>query len=398
MVSSRKNKTLYIDTEALSSLALVQEGLITPVTKLMNKAQADEVDETKVYKGVPFPFSFILAPSGRRNEEVLLSLKKGEEIDLVNEGYVVGSLIVEETFEIDPVARVVNIFGTCEESHAGVTKTINRIGKIAVSGEYHVTYPIISQHFKRVKSLIKSKNAKTISSIMLNGSPLHRAHERVLRQALDDCDLLIIFLLKPFNTIDGLRYDIRHDALCKFIENFLPQNKVIVVPLETSYIFAGYNELILDALVARNYGCNRLVVGKNHDGLGLYYDENRLNTIFDSFKNIKIEIKTTETYVYCNQCRTLVSTTSCPHGSHHHIHYHSPSILKLIENGIMPPSILVRREVSASILSALFPNRFDDDLQEIYYALMPSSGIIEKPSQEDFYVQLMGLYQTSSLT
>jgi sulfate adenylyltransferase len=64
----------------------------------------------------------------------------------------------------------------------------------------------------------------------------------------------------------------------------------------------------------------------------------------------------------------------------------------------MPPSILVRREVSASILSALFPNRFDDDLQEIYYALMPSSGIIEKPSQEDFYVQLMGLYQTSSLT
>jgi sulfate adenylyltransferase len=132
--------------------------------------------------------------------------------------------------------------------------------------------------------------------------------------------------------------------------------------------------------------------------LGLYYDENRLNTIFDSFKNIKIEIKTTETYVYCNQCRTLVSTTSCPHGSHHHIRYHSPSILRLIENGIMPPSILVRREVSASILSALFPNRFDDDLQEIYYALMPSSGIIEKPSQEDFYVQLMGLYQTSSLT
>jgi len=398
MVSSRKNKTLYIDTEALSSLALVQEGIIAPVTKLMNKAEADEVNATKMYKGVPFPFSFILAPSGKRNEEVLSSLQIGEEIDLINEGNLVGSLKVEDVFEIDPVARVASIFGTCEESHIGVTKTINRIGKIALSGEYHVTYPIISQHFKRVKSLIKSKNAKTISSLMLSANPLHRAHERVLRQALDDCELLIIFLLKPFNTIEGLRYDIRHDAVCKFIENFLPQNKVIVVPLEISYIFAGYNELILDALVAKNYGCNRLVVGKNHGGLGLYYDENRLNTIFDSFKNNKIEIKTTETYVYCDQCRTLVSTISCPHGAHHHIHYHSPSILKLIQNGIMPPSILVRREVSAFILSALFPNRFEENLKEIYYSLMPSSGIIEEPTQEDFYIQLMGLYQTSSLT
>ncbi len=44
-----------------------------------------------------------------------------------------------------------------------------------------------------------------------------------------------------------------------FIENFLPSNRVVVVPLENSYIFAGYNELVLDALVAKNFGCNRLV-------------------------------------------------------------------------------------------------------------------------------------------
>jgi len=39
MEFSRKNRPLYIDTEALSTLALVQEGLISPVTKLMNNAK-----------------------------------------------------------------------------------------------------------------------------------------------------------------------------------------------------------------------------------------------------------------------------------------------------------------------------------------------------------------------
>jgi len=64
---------------------------------------------------------------------------------------------------------------------------------------------------------------------------------------------------------------------------------------------------------------------------------------------------------------------------------------------MMPPSILMRREVSASILSALYPERFEN-LQEIYDALMPNDGLIEEHSEKDFYIKLMGLYQTSSLT
>lgn len=102
-------------------------------------------------------------------------------------------------------------------------------------------------------------------------------------------------------------------------------------------------------------------------------------------------------YVYCDTCRTLVSTRTCPHGQHHHIHYHSESIMTLIQNGILPPPILVRKELSASILAALFPNRFGN-LQETYYSLMPSSGLLEPKTDEQFYVKLMELYQTSSLT
>jgi len=391
-----KRKSLYIDTEALSTLALVKAGLISPVKGLMSKQEAEEVDRTKMYKGVPFPFSFILAPTGEKNRQTLLAAKKGEKIDLICERKKVGELIVDETFAIDPKQRLYNIYGTYDQSHPGVKNTLARLGDIAVSGEYSVDYPLITDNINRINKMIAKTGAKFISSMMLAANPLNRAHERMIRQAISDSDLLIIFLRKPFTT-EGLRYDIRHNALTTFVDNFLPRNKVLILPFENTYIFAGFNELILDALLAKNYGCDQLVVGKNHGGLGLYYDQNRLSSVFDHCKNIDIHIKTVDEYVYCDTCKTLVSTQTCPHGQHHHVHYHSESIMKLIQSGLIPPSILVRKEVSANILAALFPERFDN-LQEMHYSLMPGSGLLEQQSEEQFYLKLIELYQTSSLT
>jgi len=396
MDSSKTNKTLYIDTEALSTLALVQEGLISPVTKLMDSKTAKEVDTLKKYKGVPFPFAFILAPKGKQNHKTLLECKKGDILDLINHGKKVGELIVEETFKIDPKERLRNIYGTDDPSHPGVKNTMARLGDIAVSGDYHVTYPLIKDNINRIKHMVQKTGARVVSAMMLAANPLNRAHERMIRQALSDSDLLVIFLRKPF-TNDGLRYDIRYNALATYIDNFIPRNKVLVIPFENTYIFAGYNELILDALLAKNYGCHRLLVGKNHGGLGLYYDKNRLSTIFDHCKNIELDIQTVDEYVYCDTCKTLVSTQTCPHGQHHHVHYHSQSILKLIESGLLPPPILVRKEVSANIIAALFPDRFEN-LQEMHYSLMPGSGLLEQQSEEQFYIKLIQLYQTSSLT
>jgi sulfate adenylyltransferase len=396
MASSRKNREIYIDAEALSTLALVQEGVISPVTKLMNRQEAFEVNETKVYKGVPYPFAFLLSPSGKRNQKILQTAKQGEVLNLVTEGNIVGELRVDETFEIDIEQRLMCIFGTADPSHPGVKKTLPRLGNIAVCGDYQVKYPLISSSIKKVKRLIEEQNAKNIAGFMLYANPLNRSHERMIRQILDHSDIVVLFLLKPFNS-RGLRYDIRYEAINSFIENFLPTNKVVIVPLENSYIFAGYNELVLDALVAKNYGCNRLVITKNHTRLGSFYDKNRLNSIFDNSKGIKLKISTVDHYVYCNKCRTLVSTSTCPHGQHHHIHYHSQSIMKLIKAGIIPPSILVRREVSATVLSTLYPDRFEN-IQELYDALVPNEGLMEEHSEEDFYVKLMDLYQTTSLT
>jgi len=393
---SKRNDTLYIDTEALSTLAIVQEGLLYPVTKLMGQNEAKEVDTTKKYRGVPMPFSFILSPQGKKNKQNIQTFNKGDRVTLVSGENEVGYIIVDEIFKIDVKERLVNIYGSADLSVPAIKRAYDRLGEWAVSGEYQVTYPQIKQNLELIKNTIKEKNAKDVSAIMLGANPLTRAQERVIRSALRNCDLLVIFLMKPF-TKEGLEYNIRKRTMDIYIQNYLPSQRVLVVPFENSYIFAGYNELILDAILAKNYGANKLIVGKNHRGLGMLYAQGNLSTVFDIFKDIKIDIDLIDEYVYCNTCKTLVNTHTCPHGQHHHIHYHHKPLMELIVNGILPPTILVRKEISAHIIASLFPNRFKK-LQETYDMLMPNSGLLENKSEEEFYIKLMELYQTSSLT
>ncbi len=396
MAFSKRNDTLYIDTEALSTLALIQEGLLYPVTGLMSQKEAKEVDKTKRFKGLPFPFSFILSPKGKRNEENIKQFKKGQKVTLINNNKEVGFIIVDEVFPIDPKERLFNIYGTTDLSIPAVNRAYKRLGNWAVSGKYHVEYPLIKKTKQALKLHIEQTGAKKISAIMLGANPLTRAQERVIRDALTFSDLLIIFLIKPF-TKEGMDYKIRKHTLDTFVSNYLPSKKVLVLPFENSYIFAGYNELILDALVAKNYGAHNLIVGKNHRALGMVYAQGKENTIFDTLKDIGINIILNQEYVYCNVCRTLVTTQTCPHGQHHHIHYHSAPIMELINSGLLPPSILVRKEISAYIMASLFPNRFKN-LQQTYDMLIPGSGLLEDRNEEEFYIKLMKLYQTTSLS
>ncbi len=396
MTSLKRNKTLFIDKEAASALELVSDGLLLPVTKLMCAEESREVLEKGIIHGKSFPFPFILAPSGKKNELLLSQLKKNEVIDLICENEVFATLIVKETFKIDPCERVKHIYGTDDLTHPGVQATIKRLGHWAVSGNYTLSDNTPNRNKINIASAKKAINAKHTTALVMAANPLHRGHERLIRQALDNTDLLIIFLLKPYKTAN-LSYDLRYESLEFFVNNFLPKNRVIIVPLENSYIFAGYNEIIIDAIVAKNYGCDRLTIGRNHAGLGMFYDCNSNKSIVDRVTGIDIEIHIASEYVYCDQCTTLVSKNTCPHGQHHQISYHSDSILQLLEAGILPPAVLMRKQISAFLLSKLSPNRFKN-LEKIYYDTFATKGLLEEHTEKDFYIELMKLYQTTSLT
>lgn len=396
MASSRKNRALYIDQEAVSALTLLKSGMLSPVTALMNEKQSKEVLSSGMFMGKTFPFPLILSPSGKVNETILTSSHQGEMLDLICDNILIGELCVDEVYPIDPRERLQQIYGTEDLSHPGVSATHKRLGKYAICGDYTIDLTPV-QTIQNMISLAKEQiDAQHITALFMAANPLHRAHERLIRQSLERTDLIVIFLLKPYNNAD-LKYDLRYQTLEYFVENYLPRNRVVIVPLESSYIFAGSNEVILDAIVAKNYGCNRLMIGQNHAGIGMYYDHNANKSIVDRLIGIDIEVGIASEYVYCNQCKTLVSIQTCPHGHHHHISYHAESILELMQQGLLPPAVLVRKEISSMIVSSLYPNRFKN-LAKLYYDIMPVNGLLEEHSEKDFYVELMRLYQTTSLT
>ena len=126
------------------------------------------------------------------------------------------------------------------------------------------------------------------------------------------------------------------------------------------------------------------------------YDKNGIKTS-PIFKATDIEMEIVSEFVYCNECRTLVGENTCPHGKHHQITYRAESILELIKEGLLPPAVLVRKEISAILLSELFPNRFEN-LSRIYDDLIPCSGLLETHNTKDFYLELIKMHQTASLT
>jgi len=391
MASLNRNK-IFIDKEAWITLSMVQAGLLSPIDKLMNKKEAKRANEDKIYKNGHVPFSFILAPAGKKNEEILKTNPK--KIDLYCEGKKVGEVDVEEIYEIDPFERIEKIYGTRDyKNYPQVAKTLKRLGKYAIAGNFWVEDTGIEKQIDYIKE--KTKHAENIVGMTMHAKPIHRVHEKIMRMAVEKNDVLVVFLIKDIHQ-EEIPYKLRYEALKETVDNYFPKNKVLIVPLLNTYIFSGVNEAILDAMIAKNFGCNKFIMGQTHKGLGIHYQANHLHSIFDSME-LGIDIETINEYVYCDKCKTIVSVNSCPHGSHHHISYHSDSIFELIKTGLMPPTILMRKEISAKYLAYLYPNRFKN-LQKLYYDIAPNKGLIEENKEEDFYISLMKLYQTSSLT
>ncbi len=396
MGSKRKNRRLFIDKQALATLSFAKEGILSPVNKLMSEEEAKEVDRTGFYRKSPFPFPFILAPHGKKNSSVLTTTNKGEVLDFIVEGKVRGYITIDEVYKIDRKRRIEQIFGTYDSSNLETKMFLKRLGSYAICGEYELDFDDIKDVKNSIIEAKKRVKPKNTASVMMSARPFHRAHERLIRITLEKTDLLVIFLLKPY-TEDLVSYDLRLKTLQYFIENYLQKNRVVVVPFENTYIFSGYNNAVLDSICARNFGCDRLVLGQNNSGIGMYYDKNEVKSILNRYKPLGIKVDIITEFVYCNECKTLVSKNTCPHGQHHHIRYDSQTLMKLLSAGILPPAVLMRKDISAILLSEMLPDRFEN-IQKIYDNIFPTSGLLESRDEKDFYLELMNLHQTMSLT
>ena len=393
MMNIKKNSEISINTEVYGALELIKNKILSNFSALMDDEQIKEVAKKGYFNGEPMPYSFGFAPFGEVNQNIASKLHAGQRVNLNMDGKIVGHIDVAKVFKFDESMRAKNIF-LANESNSEMSLNL---GKYGISGKFELYDESLQISKDALNELIKESGAKKITAVFLTADPFNRAHERLVRMTIDKADLVVVFLIRTREE-RHIDYEIRKQVLDFFNQNYLPTKKVFVFALKNTTLFSSHANPTLECIAASRLGANKLVIGQNHSGIGMFFDHNEVHTILDIYKNdLNLDVIVLPELVYCNKCKTLVSTKSCPHGQHHQIKYHPDVIKELLFNGIMPPAILVRPEISALILSKLYVNRFKD-IQKLCDDLFVNSGLLENKTDRDFYEELMKLYQTSSLT
>ena len=103
--------------------------------------------------------------------------------------------------------------------------------------------------------------------------------------------------------------------------------------------YAGPREAIFHAIVRKNYGITSLIVGRDHAGVGKYYEPLAAQRIFDQFTAEEIGVtplKLDPTF-YCRACGTLASSKSCPHDASTRLDLSGTKVREIAE-GRRPPA------------------------------------------------------------
>lgn len=371
-LTNEKVSYININKNELAILSLIEIKALSNSNKLSCDKDKNELTNF-------FFNSLSFFPSFQLNGD-LSNKEFNKQLALKCDGKIVGSLDDVSTFKSKK--KIASIFSpnVChiENKNPGICASV----KI-----YNNYYQKIKEE---VQNKIKKNNAQKITAIMLDASPLTRAHERMLRWTIDKADLVLIFIV---DSKDEFNMQIKKECFEFFIKNYLPLDKIFTIYLDDLELFA--KDANYECLLVKSFGANKFVIEQNHPGIGLFYDNFTFNSFLNELsKKTQLELIILPEFAFCNQCNVMVSTKSCPHGAHHHVKYDMDCIKKLLKLGIIPPTVLVRKEISAKFLSYLFKDKIKN-IDSFYSRVFPSNGIIKNRSEEEFYIDLASLYQTN---
>src|SRR5690625_7482168 len=99
------------------------------------------------------------------------------------------------------------------------------------------------------------------------------------------------------------------------LDNYYPRQSAVLAPLRVTYIFAGPREAVLHALIMKNYGCTHALVGRDHAGIGSFYDKYASHSVFDEYtaEDLGIDVRLFHEVFFCTRCDSHASTETCPH-------------------------------------------------------------------------------------
>lgn len=377
MERAKQLPMIMVDLEAVITLEMIATGVLSPNEGFMVEEDYKSVlTDGRLKNGVVWPVPLSFAPIGDRNKQIIQSLSVGDEVALADETKEpVAILKLDDIFYYDREFRAQHLFGTTDRNHPGVDSIYRRMGDTALGGPIQLLRRVHWGPFESIrmepkdtwKLFYEDKKLNSVGGFITGANPLHRGHEYIHRNALEELDGLFVQPLVEMAKREYTRHEFRMLSYRSVLDTYYPKERTMLAPLRVTYIFAGPREAVLHALIMKNYGCTHALIGRDHAGIGDYYDKYASHNIFDEFTpdELGIDIRLFHEVFYCTRCDSPATEQTCPHDEQYRINISGTGIRELLRYGVLPPKEIVRPESARIAMQGVQPKGVDENYQAI---------------------------------
>ncbi len=356
--------SIVVSSAAAANAVMLGGGYFNPLSGYMNLADALSVAENlTTTAGVFFPVPVVnLLPAA---DGVVAGQKLALRDPNVDGNPVIAVMDVAavETVSDEQITTIVeNVFGTLDEAHPGVA-AFKAQGNVLLSGAIQVlNFSYFPKDFDgtfktavEIRSEMAERGWNKVVAFQTR-NPMHRAHEELCRMAMADLqtDGILIHMLLGKLKAGDIPADVRDNAIRTMVDNYFPENTVMVTGYGFDMLYAGPREAVLHAVFRQNCGCTHLIVGRDHAGVGDYYGDFDAQTIFEEkvpAGALDIQIYNADHTAYSKKLDKVVMMRDAPdHAKEDFVLLSGTKVREMLGNGIAPPPEFSRPEVAKILM------------------------------------------------
>ena len=349
---------VQLDKRATSDLVMIAIGGFSPISGFMGENDyLGVVKDMRLSNGLPWSVPVTLSVTSEVAEP--LEIDSLVRLDDPN-GKFVGVLQLTQKYSYDKKLEAENVYRTTEDKHPGV-KVVYDQGEINLAGpvwllerQEHPQFPKYQIDPAASRSLFQERGWKTVVGFQTR-NPIHRAHEYIIKCALEIVDGLFLHPLVGATKSDDIPADVRMRCYEIMMENYFPQDRVILAINPSAMRYAGPREAIFHALIRKNYGCTHFIVGRDHAGVGDYYGTYDAQEIFTQFEPEELGITPLkfEHAFYCTRTEQMATAKTSPATKEERIHLSGTKVRAMLREGKTPPPQFSRPKVAEELAKAM---------------------------------------------